>query len=195
VIFYFYCFQLKFKYYNIFQDNSPTDDKSDYYSQVNRIGAFKNFNNSTGAAAYSFMNNNQANIWYNSNNKTTNNDSNDEYSGASVDKSSHLLLNNGYLNGNDSDGLPFENINSMKQLSVKLTKMAAESDNYDFDYDYEEKEEKTLLRWPQLNEPIINNFIGKNSINNTNSSDSQQTNTNETISLDVDDEKIVGVLV
>jgi hypothetical protein len=95
---------------------------------------------------------NNVNSWYN--------DSNDEFSGVSVDKSVINEATNSIIRISD-----YSNFN--KPMNGKLS-----INSNDFDEDLEEKK---LFQWPKNNLPL---FSG-----------------NETSSLDVDDEKIVGILV
>ena len=111
------------------------------------------------------------NVWYG------NNDNNDEYSGITYDNkppaSNSTYKNNKNCNNNTFSNNGKQNgVNSLKKSEYKSFGTNGKLSNEN-DYD-DDKEDKKLFDWPK---------------------NAQKVSNGETISLDVDDERIVGILV
>lgn len=118
----------------------------------------------------------KVNVWYG------NNDNNDEYSGITYDNkppaSSSTYKNN--KNGNNNTFNNYGKQNGVNGLTNSLKKSEYKSfgtnGKLSNENEYEDdKEDKKLFDWPKNNAQKVSN--------------------GETISLDVDDERIVGILV
>ena len=141
-------------------DQNRGQPEREFYTPINtkcHVDTLKKSNGNLASNNYNTKNNlkpmSNINSWYN--------DSNDEFSGLSVDKSVINEATNSIIRISDYS-------NFKKPMNGKLS-----LNSNDFDEDLEEKK---LFQWPKNNLPLFGSG-------------------NETSSLDVDDEKIVGILV
>lgn len=149
------------------------DPNRDFYSPININNKSNSLKKSNGNMNSLAVPRTLLNGWYT-------NDSNDEFSGLSVDKS--IINTNDKSNKNNNNADATSSLLKLSDFSsfnrVLNGKLSVTSNDFD-----EDIEEKRLFQWPRNNLPIFS------------STTSTANNQNETSSLDVDDEKIVGILV
>lgn len=143
-------------------------------------------------------------LWFTDSMNTTTNDSYDEYTGIANDLPTSKSINrfNALINKPSSmkkTSITTSNINNLannnnikimnrSNNSVTNSPMTDLYDNSNLSSSNGSKEDTSLLNWSKNTMPSLFNNLNSNINNNS-------TKNHDTISLDVDDEKIVGILV